>query len=54
MSIRDIDLMCAIVENYIYTKKGKRVNIDRLTIANDTRQQQMLVYAFSIAKNGDK
>jgi hypothetical protein len=54
MSIRDIDFMCAIVEDYIHRVKGEKVKIDRLSIANDIRQQQMLIHAFGIAKNGNK
>jgi hypothetical protein len=51
MSIRDINNMCYVVEAFIRIHKSKSVKIDRMAIYNDQRQQQMLIYAYSIAKN---
>jgi hypothetical protein len=48
-----IDLMCAVVEDYIYRMKGVRVKIDRRAVASDGRQMAMLMNAYQIA-HGDK
>lgn len=48
-----IDIMCSVVEAYIYRKKGVQVRIDRRAVAMDGRQMAMLMHAYQIA-NGDK
>jgi restriction endonuclease Mrr len=49
-----IDLMCSMVEAYIYKMKGVQVRIDRRAVAYDGRQMAMLMNAYQIAVNGDK
>jgi hypothetical protein len=49
-----IDLMCSVVEAYIYRMKGVQVRIDRRAVAGDGRQIAMLMNAYQIAVNGDK
>jgi hypothetical protein len=49
-----IDLMCSVVEAYIYRMKGVQVRIDRRAVAGDGRQVAMLMNAYQIAVNGDK
>ena len=49
-----IEIMCSVVEDYIYRMKGVRVRIDRRAVATDGRQMAMLMNAYQIASNGDK
>ena len=49
-----IDLMCSVVEAYIYRMKGVQVRIDRRAVAGDGRQMAMLMNAYQIAMDGDK
>jgi hypothetical protein len=49
-----IDLMCSVVEAYIYRMKGVQVRIDRRAVAGDGRQVAMLMNAYQIAVNGNK
>jgi hypothetical protein len=49
-----IDLMCSVVEAYIYRMKGVQVRIDRRAVAGDGRQIAMLMNAYQIAMDGDK
>ena len=49
-----IDIMCSMVEVYIYKMKGVQVRIDRRAVASDGRQMAMLMNAYQIAVNGDK
>jgi len=46
-------MMCEAVEAYIYSKKGVLVQINRIAIISDSRQMEMLVYAYAYA-NGDR
>jgi hypothetical protein len=46
-------MMCLAVEAYIYSKKGVAVKINRLAIISDSRQMEMLAYAYAYA-NGDR
>jgi|688.fasta_scaffold2092772_2 hypothetical protein len=41
--------MCEIVESYIKQKKNRDVTINRLQVYVDSRQIEMLIYAFNIA-----
>lgn len=45
-------VMIAVVEDYIYKKTGNKVTIDK-AIINDPQQLMKLVYAYSIAINGN-
>ncbi len=47
--MEQIDLMCIMVETYIQNKKGVKVTIDRVQVARDPRQLQMLIEAFNVA-----
>jgi hypothetical protein len=47
--VEQIDLMCIMVETYIQKKKGVKVTIDRIQVARDPRQLQMLMEAFNVA-----
>jgi CRISPR/Cas system CSM-associated protein Csm3 (group 7 of RAMP superfamily) len=38
-----------MVETYIQNKKGVRVTIDRVQVAHNPRQLQMLIEAFNVA-----
>jgi hypothetical protein len=46
-------MMCEAVEAYIYSKKGVPVKINRIAIISDSRQMEMLAYAYAYA-NGDR
>lgn len=45
-------VMIAVVEDHIYKKTGNKVTIDK-GIINDPKQLMKLVYAYSIAINGN-
>lgn len=53
MSPQQIDIMCLVVEGYIFRVKGERVRINRMAVMSDARQIMMLVNAYQIA-NGNK
>ena len=46
-------MMCQAVEAYIYSKKGVAIKINRIAIISDSRQMEMLSYAYSFT-NGDR
>jgi hypothetical protein len=46
-------MMCQAVEAYIYSKKGVAIKINRIAIISDSRQMEMLAYAYAYA-NGDR
>ncbi len=47
--MEQIDLMCIMIETFIQNKKGVRVTINRVQVARDPRQLQMLIEAFNVA-----
>jgi len=51
--VQRIEMMCQAVEAYIYSKKGVAVKINRIAIISDSRQMEMLAYAYAYA-NGDR
>ncbi len=51
--VQRIEMMCQAVEAYIYSKKGVPVKINRIAIISDSRQMEMLAYAYAYA-NGDR
>ena len=51
--VQRIEMMCQAIEAYIYSKKGVAVKINRIAIISDSRQMEMLAYAYAYA-NGDR
>jgi hypothetical protein len=53
MTHQQIDIMCLVVEEYIFRVAGETVRINRRAVMSDARQMMMLVNAYQIA-NGNK
>ena len=44
--------MCQIVEDYIFSKKGVKISINRLSVLADRRQLDLLIDAYNYATTG--
>ena len=47
-----VNFMCQVVEDYIFSKKGVKITINRFSVLTNNRQLDLLIDAYNYATTG--